>query len=124
MDNYEGPAEIYVNGRLQAEAVNAKCSIKANANRVVTMRKQLAGKSDGATSSDVSITSAIPRAGMEFDFRTAVLQKKFFVIVVKSANQRVQFKGWFEDVEWSNAVDSATMTSANFVAGAPTILGA
>lgn len=123
MENYEGPAEIYISGRLQAEAVNAKYSIKANANRVVTMRKQLAGKSDGATSSDIAITSAVPRRGMEFDFRTAVIQKKYFTIVVKSAGQRVQFEGWFEDVEWSNAVDAATMTSANFVAGEPKILG-
>lgn len=124
MENYEGPAEIYINGRLQAEAVNAKVSIKANANPVTTMRKQLAGKSDGATSSSVAITSAIPRRGMEFDFRTAVIQKKFFAIVVKSAGQRVQLQGWFEDVEWSNAVDAATMTSANFTAGEPKILGA
>jgi hypothetical protein len=124
VDAYEGPAELYVNGRLQAEANKASASIKGNNNTVFTMRKGLAGKSDGATTSEVTITSAIPRKGLEFDFRTAVIQKKIFTIVIKSGNQRVQFQGWFEETSWDNAVDSATMESATFTAGVPKILGA
>jgi hypothetical protein len=124
VDAYEGPAEIYIEARLLAEANKASFSIKGNNNQVFTMRKGLAGKSDGATTSEATIESAIPRKGMEFDFRTAVLQKRIFTIVVKSGNQRVQFQGWFESADWANAVDAATMQSAQFIAGAPKILGA
>lgn len=123
MDAYEGPAEFYINNRLQAEANKVSTSIKGNNNEVFTMRKGLAGKSDGATTTDVTVTSAIPRKGLETDFRRAVIEKKFFTMQAVSGGQRLQWVGWFEDVQWDNAVDSATMIAATFKAGAPTIRG-
>lgn len=124
METYEGAAEIYINARLQAQANKASASVKGNNNQVLTMRLGFAGKSDGATTSQITITSALPRKGQEFDFRQAVTQKKTFVVIIKSANQRVQFDGYFEDVQWDNAVDAATMQTATFMAGAPRFLGA
>lgn len=123
MDAYEGPAEIYLNNRLQAEANKVSYSIKGNNNEVFTMRKGLAGKSDGATTTDITITSAIPKKGLEADFRRAVTEKKFFTIQAVTGGQRLQWIGWFEDVQWDNAVDSATMIAGTFKSGTPKIKG-
>lgn len=124
MDLYEGPAEILLNGRLLAQATKASTDIKGNNNPVTTMIGGLVGKSDGPTTSQLAIESAMPRKGMEADFRTLVIEKRICTVVVKSANQRVQFIGWFEDTSWSNAPDAASFTSATFMAGKPKILGA
>jgi hypothetical protein len=123
MDAYEGPAELYVNNRLQAEANKASTGIKGNNNEVFTMRKGLAGKSDGATTTDITVTSAIPKKGLEFDFRRAVDNKEFFTIVIKSGGTRMTWTGWFEDTQWDNAVDSATMIASTFKAGRPKFKG-
>lgn len=120
---YQGAAEIYVNGRLQAEAQSADVSIDANDNVVVTMLKGFAGFSDGAGSSKITIKSAIPRKGYETDFVDAVDQKKDVAIVVKSGGRRHQFEGRFQTANWSNATDATSMITGEFIGGSPKTRG-
>lgn len=120
---YEGAAEIYVNGRLQAEAQSCDVTVDANDNAVVTMQKGFAGFSDGAGSSKLTIKSAIPRIGYETDFVDAVVKKKDIAIVVKSAGRRHQFHGRFQSAAWGNATDATTMLTGEFVGGLPKTLG-
>jgi hypothetical protein len=120
---YEGPGEIYVQGRLLAECTKCSFSVKANNNPVVTMQKQLAGKSDGARSSEGTIESAVPRKGYEVDFVRYCIEGTELTVVVKSGGRRHQFPMWVESVEWSNATDSTTLLSASLSGGPPRTLG-
>ena len=120
---YEGAGEIYVNGRLQAEASKCDVAVDANDNVVVTMQKGFAGFSDGAGSSKITVTSAIPRKGYETDFVACVVEKKDVVIVVKSGGRRYRHEGRFQSVSWGNATDASTMLVGEFVGGLPKARG-
>jgi hypothetical protein len=120
---YEGAAEIYVNGRLQAEAQSADATVDANDNPVVTMQKGFAGFSDGAGSSKVTIKSAIPRKGYETDFVDAVVKKRDIAIVIKSGARRHRFEGRFQSAAWGNGTDATCMLTGEFVGGLPKSLG-
>lgn len=120
---YEGRGQIFCNGRLLAEATKASFSVKSNDNDVMTMGKGWAGMSDGPTTSEATITSAIPRKGFEKDFVTAVVKKETVKIVVIVGLKRIQFEGRFTNADWDTAVDSSTLISAGFKAGEPTIRG-
>ena len=123
LTKYEGPGEIYVNGRLQAEAQSCDVAIDANDNAVVTMQKQFAGFSDGAGSSKITVKSAIPRIGYETDFVDFVIKKKDVTLVVKSGGRRHRFEGRFQTSSWSNATDATCMITGEFVGGLPKTLG-
>lgn len=123
VNKYEGVGEIYVNARLLAEASKCTVTVVSNDQKVMTMKRGLAGFSDGPTESSISIESAIPRKGYEFDFVNAVNKKLTVRIVVKSGGKRHQFSGRFSQAEWSNSVDSPSMISAQFQGGAPESLG-
>lgn len=120
---YEGAAEIYVNGRLQAEAESGEATVDANDNVVNTMQKGFAGFSDGAGSSKVTITSAIPRKGYETDFVDAVVDKKDITIVIKSGARRHRFEGRFQSASWGNGTSATSMLKGEFVGGSPKSLG-
>lgn len=120
---YEGAAEIYVNGRLQAEAQSADVTVDANDNVVTTMQKGFAGFSDGAGSSKITVKSAIPRKGYETDFVDAVVKKKDLTLVVKSGGRRYQFFGRFQSAAWGNATDATSMLTGEFVGSSPKALG-
>lgn len=120
---YEGAAEIYVNGRLQAEAESSEAKVDANDNVVNTMQKGFAGFSDGAGSSTISINSAIPRAGYETDFVAAVVEKKSVVVVIKSGARRHRFEGRFQSAAWGNGTSATSMLKGEFVGGSPKTLG-
>jgi hypothetical protein len=123
LEKYEGPGEIYVNGRLQAEARKCTVTVNSNDNPVNTMRKGFAGFSDGPTSSEASVESAIPKAGYETDFVDHVSNKRDVVLVVKSGARRHRFEGRFTNTSWSNATDETAMITGSFVGGGPKTLG-
>lgn len=120
---YEGVGEIYVNARLLAEANKCEVTITSNDQKVMTMKKGMAGFSDGPTETSISVESAIPRKGFESDFVTAVAQKKAIRITVKSGGKRITVNGRFTESRFSNSVDSPAMISGSFSGGAPEILG-
>jgi len=123
LSNYEGPSEIYVNGRLLAQAVKASFSVKGNNNPVNTMKLGLAGKSDGARSSEGTIETAIPRKGYEYDFVEKVASGAYIRVVVKSGGQRHTFDCWVETVDWANATDAPAAKTINVMGGPPDSVG-
>ena len=123
LETYEGPAEIYVNGRLLAQATKSSFSVKGNNNPVNTMKLGLAGKSDGARSAEGSVETAIPRKGYEYDFVDKVRTGAYLRVVVKSGGQRHTFDCWVETVDWSNATDSPAAKTISFMGRAPDSVG-
>lgn len=123
LQKYEGVGEIYVNARLLAEASKLTVTVTSNDQKVMTMKKGLAGFSDGPTESSITVESAIPRKGYEYDFVNAVNKKLAVRIVVKSGGKRHSFNGRFSQAEWSNSVDAPSLITGQFMGGAPESLG-
>lgn len=114
MNLYEGAAEIQVNGRTLAEATKVTIRVMSNDFEVNTMHQGLAGFGDGPGKTEVTIESAVPKRGYEFDFVEAVRAKKTVTIVSKSAGRRHRTEGRIKDAEWSNQTDAPTLLTANF----------
>lgn len=121
LSQYEGPAAVFYQGQLLAEASSASFTVTANNNKVLTMRRNLAGKSDGARESSINIDSAIPVEGFEQEFVKRVLDGKFLRVVFKVGGARFQFTCWCEDAGVNASVDSASNVTATFVGGPPDI---
>jgi len=116
LTRYQGPAEIYVNGRLLAEAQTISVRTISNNTKVRTMKKGLAGFSAGPTEVEIKIESAVPRSGYEVDFKTACENKSVAQIVHADAGGvRRRYEGWIDDVDQSQSTDSAATMSVSFV---------
>jgi hypothetical protein len=114
MDRYEGPAKIFVNGRLQAKASSTRVREISNNQKVHTMHKGLAGFSDGPHEVEIMIEGAIPKAGFETDFATACKDKAFIKISTSVGGQRNNYTGKIADFETSQAVNQMATYTVNF----------
>lgn len=116
LTKYLGPAEIYCNGRLLAEATSISVRTMSNNSRVRTMKKGLAGFSAGPTEVEIKIESAVPRAGYEVDFKTVCERKGAVEIIHADAGGvRRRYEGWVDDCEQSQGTDNAATLSVSFV---------
>lgn len=116
LTRYQGPGEIYANGRLLAEAQSITVRTLSNNNKVRTMKKGLSGYSAGPTEVEIKIESAVPRAGYEVDFKGICERKETVSIVHNDAgNIRRRYEGWIDDVEQGQSNDNAATLSASFV---------
>ena len=122
LQRYEGPAEIYVTGRLLAEASSVQTRVNANNNPVRTMRRGLAGKSDGAREATMSISNAIPRAGAEFDFVTLVKSGAFVEVVQRVAGVAWTFEMWIDSCDVRQQTDGEATYDVELFGSAPDIV--
>jgi hypothetical protein len=120
---YEGVAQIFINGRAQAQAKKVTVRGASNDQPVKTMGLGLAGFSDGAGETDIDVESAVPKKGFETSFVRHVTEKKTMSIVYKSGGTRIQVTGRFLTYEISNDVDNPAMTSGAFKGGPAKLTG-
>lgn len=120
LEQYEGPGTLIFDGDIQAEAQTVRLAYNSNARPVTTMRKGLAGRSVGPGQTDISITSALPRAGMEGDFLSKCVANAFVRVVVVVAGKRYQVEGWIQDVSVDQSQDNPASVSCN-VTGRPPV---
>lgn len=113
LTKYEGPATVILDGDIQAEATSVRLSYNSNARPVVTMKKGLAGRSIGPGQTDFSVTSAIPRAGMESDVLRKCVANADVRIVFVVAGVRYQVEGWINDVGVDQSEASPASVSFN-----------
>lgn len=123
MEEYEGPGTVIFDGDIQAEAMTVRFSFNSNARPVTTMRKGLAGRSIGPGQSDIAITSALPRAGMEGKFLAKCVANAFCRVVMVVAGKRWQVEGWVQDVSVDQSQDNPASVSCNVVGGPPVETG-
>lgn len=121
LGNYEGPAKVFYQGKLLAETQSARLRVTGNNNKVVTMVKQFAGKSDGATESEISLENAIPRKGFERNFLQVVIDKELVRIVLDIGGERVQVHCYAEDSEYTSSTDASAGISVTLMGGPPDI---
>ena len=122
MEQYEGVAEIVFRNRPLAEASSVNTTTNSNANPVNTMKKGLAGRSAGAVSVDLTIESAVPKAGMEDDFVELCQENEDITVSMFSAGKTYTWNGWINQVDRSNSVDSASSVSIQCTCGPADIL--
>ncbi|MCC7542355.1 MAG: hypothetical protein IT379_39420 [Deltaproteobacteria bacterium] len=115
LDNYEGPGEVYANGRLIAEARNVRVTTTTNDREVTTMTKGLAGFSKGPTRSEASIEQAVPKAGFPVDWEEITIARTPIRLVVVHGGKRRTHVGRFTQYEASNSVDDAASANLSFV---------
>ena len=123
MAKYAGRGEVYVNGRIQAEAESVSLTTQSNDSQVVTMQKGAAGFSDGATTSSASITSAIPVTGFETSFLKHVTDRKDIDIVIRVGQQRIKVSGRFSTSKLDQSATGKASISGEFVGGEPKFVG-
>ena len=119
MEKYEGPAEVYVRGRLLVEAKSCRARTSNNNNKVYTMAKGLAGPSRGPIESEIQLESAIPKAGYERDWLGHLLAGDFLKVVIKTGGRRIEFNCWCEDQEIQNSTDAAAVENVTLMGGPP-----
>lgn len=119
MEDYEGPATLIFENDIQAEAQSVRVTVSSGANPVKTMRKGLAGKSDGAGQCDIAVTSAVPKAKLEGDFIRVCVRKAFVRVVFVLAGIRYQVEGWVQDVTVNQQQDTQATVDVNIMGGLP-----
>ena len=82
LGHYEGPGEVYFNGRLLAEAESVRFRIMGNKRKVFTMIKGLAGRSKGPVEAEIQVTNAMPIAGEEAEFERILIEDGDIRLVV------------------------------------------
>lgn len=120
LEEYEGPGTLIFDGDIQAEAQTVRLSYNSNNRPVTTMRKGLAGKSNGPGQSDITVTSALPRAGMEGKFLEKCVRNAFVRVVVVFSGKRWQIEGWIGDVSVEQSQDSSASVSCT-ITGTPPV---
>lgn len=118
---YEGPGEIQLGSKTLAEATSVRITIAPNAASVVTMKKGMAGFSDGAVSCTLAVESAVPKAGLEVDFIDLCINLRPVTVSVLFAGKRYSFDGKVTDLSTSNAVGSAASASFTVTTGRPRV---
>lgn len=122
LGNYEGPGKVFFGANLLAEANRVRVSVNANNRRVYTMKRGLAGRSRGATESEITVDNAIPIAGLEEEFYEKCIDNEDVRVVIDQAGKRLQFDGWIDSVESEQTTDAAASLTFSVVAGPPRIL--
>ena len=118
LTKYEGAAEVQIGGRTLAEATKARVSIRANDNKVNTMRKGFAGFSDGPTEAEVTIDTAVPKEGYEVDFWDAVKRKRELRVVIVKAGRRRTIVGRAQSLD-EDAAENAAASGSVTIMGVP-----
>ena len=105
----------WIDGDFAIQLLSVSLRTDAGNIPVNLMNEGLAGFTDGSGSQSISITYAIPRSGMEFNFQRACVERGYHSIQISVAGQAGVFRGKFSDNEISQSADSATQGTVNFV---------
>lgn len=105
---------VLIDGVRQIKATNIQVNGQSGAQAVETL-DGLTGKTPGSKRVEMSITSAVPISGPEFDFATAVADGTYHEIQFPLGAKTIVAQGWFQDYSVQGSVNANTEISANFV---------
>jgi len=104
---------IFLGGVLLAEAQSCDINHTGGWQDIVTIEKGLSGFSPGAQMCTIKIDSAVPRAGVEFDFYAAMRDGTILDVIVFRAGKKMKTKGIVKDVSETGGADKASTYSVN-----------
>ena len=109
MATYSSKPEIYVNGRIQMEAQSFDVSASSGAQRVSTIQRGATGHTGAMPQFDVSVKSAVPIKGVEFDpFKYLNSQQEIKITVKMNGSDKVSGVGRVSSAKFSAATGSET----------------
>lgn len=117
--DYEGPGQVFYQGKLLADAKTVRISHQGNGSDVMTMHRGYAGEAPGAFKSEITIENAVPKGGMEADFTEAMITRKTVRVVVVRGGQRLGYEGKISTEESENSIENAASHSFTVSAGKP-----
>lgn len=104
-------ALLFVDGILAAEEVSCELDEDAGNNVVLTQAKGFAGITPGADQTKLSVTSAIPRAGVEIDYDDRRKKRTPTEFMIARGGKRKQFKGFVMNTKESHGVNKTSELS-------------
>jgi hypothetical protein len=107
--------EVYLDGTLLSEEASVKVARKSGANNVFTVAKGFAGRSPGSPMLEISIESAVPAAGFEFNAGKAIKNQEVHELTLFAAGVTLTTKGFFDTDDLNHAVNSESKLSLSFV---------
>ena len=114
MSEYSRPYIIAYNGAALAEAENVEVSYNSNDKAVRTLRKGLAGFSNGAEEVGVTFRNAIPLRGFEKDWSDICMSHRTGQLTVREANVISTYEGRIMQTTSSSSVDSPNSLNCTF----------
>lgn len=101
-------AETYINGALLSESTSVSVEKKSGLNPVFTVNIGLAGMTQGASTAEVTIETAVPSADFELnpDGYMAVGEVVDFRMVM--ASRETNCKGFITDATYNHGVNDAS----------------
>lgn len=110
-------ALVYVNGALLAEESSVTVKRTSGKNAVKTVAKGLAGFSQGAPMTDISVSNAVPSADFELNPGKFINNNDNVEITVVAAGRTLTCVGAILDDNFQHAVDSEGKLDFNFQGG-------
>lgn len=116
LQTYEKGA-LFADGQLLVETTNFSVSIDSKAQEINTMQKGFAGMSPGSEMTQVEVTSALPRAGVDYDSLTKLQGLKVVEMVLFAGAKKWSTKGYVTNMQMQFGADRASEVSFTFKGG-------
>lgn len=116
LQTYE-KGSLFADNTLLAETTNFSVSIDSKAQEINTMQKGFAGMSPGSEMTQIEVTSAIPRAGVEYDALVKLQGLKVVEMVLFAGAKKWSTKGYVTNVQMQFGADRASEVSFTFKGG-------
>jgi len=114
LQQYEKGA-IFLKGALLVEATNFHLEHDAALQPIHTMQKGFAGVSPGSPMTKGSVSSGIPRVGVELDYLQSLQDVEVIEFVVFAHSKKKKFKGYLTNIKEQYGADRAAEISFDFI---------
>lgn len=115
LQNYESGGEMYLGGLLLAEITKGSVNHMGNLNEVNTTIKGLAGTASGPLKVEISINSAIPKAGLEYDYYLALINRSILRFRMKVGGRTISYEVRADTFDVSLDASNAADASVKFI---------
>lgn len=110
-------AAVYFNDNLLSEAMSVSINFQGNHQRVKTLAKGFAGMSQGAPTTEITVSNQVPAVGFEVDVTPIINNLEEVQLTIFTASSTFTVKGFLESGSFEKAVDSEGKISFQFVGG-------
>ncbi len=114
-DTFLGQLPLFFNGIAIEDATSTEATYRTNAQKVVTINKGLAGKSDGPAEVTITGRFAVQIGDPAFNFWKAAHTRQYVDAQLGVGPGDYAARGWFEEVSFSGASDKAVEGSYNWI---------
>lgn len=108
-------AAVFCNKVFLAEIETIEVDEASGVHPIITMGKGFAGISPGAQQITVQLKGAIPRAGLEFDFRSALQNNTEIELVWFAHSKTMSSKGYLTQSKQSYSASNPSSIDATFI---------